>query len=272
MWVGNEDIKHPLLYREREMKMKSLPLFRIFLAAFLVSLLSLAFDFSASADPIVSRLPKFEPRRETAPDSQSDPEKKLATATFGTGCFWCTEAVFQYLKGVDSVESGYSGGFLKNPTYKAVCTGQTGHAEVVQIKYDPAVISFPELLEVFWRTHDPTTLNRQGADYGTQYRSVIFCHDKEQMELAVYYKKKINEAKAYRGPIVTEIADFKEFFPAENYHQDYYNLNKRQPYCRQVIGPKVSKLKRVFSDKLKTTAAVEKRPPQNERPKQATPN
>lgn len=179
----------------------------------------------------------------------SDDKYKLAT--FGAGCFWCTEAVFQRLKGVIRVEPGYSGGRRENPSYEQVCSGATGHAEVAQITYDPEIISFDELLEVFWKTHDPTTLNRQGNDVGTQYRSVIFYHDKEQKELAEKYKKKLDEAGIFDNPIVTEISELKNFYPAENYHQNYYNNNTAQPYCSFVITPKVEKLKEVFKDKLK---------------------
>jgi len=175
----------------------------------------------------------------------------LEKATFGAGCFWCVEAVFQRLKGVQSVVSGYSGGRVKNPTYKQVCTGKTGHAEVVQITYDPKQISFAELLEVFWGTHDPTTRNRQGNDIGPQYRSVIFYHNDEQKRLAEQYKRKLDEAGVFRAPIVTEIVPFREFFPAEDYHQNYYNLNAAQPYCQFIIQPKLEKLKKVFADKLK---------------------
>ncbi len=178
-------------------------------------------------------------------------DNKSETATFGSGCFWCTEAIFEKLKGVESVVSGYSGGTTDNPTYKEVCSGETGHAEVTQITYDPSIISFTELLEVFWKTHDPTTLNRQGNDVGTQYRSVIFYHNEEQKKIAEEYKKKLEEAKIYANPIVTEITKFKKFYPAENYHQDYYEQNKSQPYCSFVITPKVEKFKKVFEDKLK---------------------
>lgn len=183
-----------------------------------------------------------------------EPEK-LETATFAAGCFWCTEAVFQRLKGVQSVVSGYSGGHLKNPTYKQVSTGGTGHAEAVQIRFDPGQISYAELLEVFWKTHDPTTLNRQGPDVGTQYRSAIFYHNDQQRKLAEEYKRELDQAKAFRSPIVTQIVPFQEFFPAEDYHQDYYELNRRQPYCSVIIRPKVEKVERVFRDKLKSAAA-----------------
>lgn len=172
-------------------------------------------------------------------------------ATFGSGCFWCTEAIFQNLEGVEKVESGYSGGKVKNPTYKEVCSGLTGHAEVIQLTYDPSKVSFDELLEVFWKTHDPTTLNRQGADEGTQYRSAIFYHSDDQKRLAEMYKKKLNESGAFDSPIVTEITPFTEFYKAEDYHQNYFNLNGNAPYCSHVIQPKVEKFKKVFKDRLK---------------------
>ena len=179
---------------------------------------------------------------------------KTDTATFGTGCFWCTEAVFQELKGVLKVTSGYSGGTVKSPSYEEVCTGTTGHAECLQIIYDPKVISFDELLEVFWEAHDPTTLNRQGNDVGTQYRSVIFYHDTEQKKKSEDYKIKLDKRGAYSSPIVTEITAYSQFYPAENYHQDYYRLHGSQPYCTFVIRPKVEKFEKVFKDKLKPTA------------------
>lgn len=175
----------------------------------------------------------------------------LQVATFGNGCFWCTEAVFQQLEGVVKVESGYSGGQVKNPTYKQVCTGTTGHAEVIQITYDPQKISFEELLEVFWKTHDPTTLNRQGADVGTQYRSAVFYHTDEQRRLAEEYKKKLDASGAFPRPIVTEITAFSEFYKAEDYHQNYYKENGEQPYCQIVIRPKLEKFEQVFAKKLK---------------------
>jgi peptide-methionine (S)-S-oxide reductase len=174
----------------------------------------------------------------------------METATFGSGCFWCTEAVFQRLKGVESVMSGYSGGFVENPSYEEVCTGTTGHAEATQVKYDPAQISFEELLEVFWKTHDPTTLNQQGNDFGPQYRSAIFYHNDEQRRLAEEYKKKLDAARIWDKPIVTEITPFTNFYPAENYHQDYFNRNPNQPYCAYIIRPKLKKLEDVFRDKL----------------------
>jgi peptide-methionine (S)-S-oxide reductase len=176
---------------------------------------------------------------------------KEEIATFGAGCYWCTEAQFQLLKGVSHVESGFSGGHVDNPTYKEVCNGTTGHAEVCNVYYDPAVISFDELLAAFWTCHDPTTLNRQGNDVGTQYRSVIYWHNDEQREKAEMYKRRLNEEKAFGNPIVTEIAPFRKFYIAENYHQNYYNDNKTQPYCQFVVGPKVDKFKKVFAGKLK---------------------
>jgi peptide-methionine (S)-S-oxide reductase len=177
--------------------------------------------------------------------------RSLEIATFGAGCFWCVEAVFQSLQGVEKVVSGYSGGHVNNPTYKQICTGNTGHAEVCQIHFDPKVISFDDLLEVFWSTHDPTTLNRQGNDIGTQYRSVIFYHNNEQKEIADDYKKKLDQSGAFQKPIVTEITAFEKFYIAEDYHQEFYDLNPDQPYCTYVIQPKMEKFKKVFSEKLK---------------------
>lgn len=176
---------------------------------------------------------------------------KNEIATFGSGCFWCTEAVFAKLKGVESVTAGYTGGSTENPTYEDVCGGETGHAEVTQIAYDPEIISFTDLLEVFWKTHDPTTLNRQGNDIGTQYRSAIFFHTEEQKRLAEEYKEKLMASGIFSDPIVTEITKMDKFYPAENYHQDYYENNKSQPYCSFVITPKVEKFKKVFGNKLK---------------------
>lgn len=178
----------------------------------------------------------------------------LAIATFGAGCFWCVEAVFQDLKGVYKVESGYTGGTVKNPSYKEVCNGTTGHAEVVQIKYNPSEISFEELLEVFWEVHDPTTLNRQGNDVGTQYRSVIYYHNDDQKNISESFKKRLNDEKVFPNPIVTEISPASIFYVAENYHQDYFNQNGEQPYCAFVIKPKVEKFKKVFKEKLKESA------------------
>jgi peptide-methionine (S)-S-oxide reductase len=176
---------------------------------------------------------------------------KTETATFGTGCFWCTEAIFQELKGVLKVTSGYSGGQTANPSYEAVCSGSTGHAECLQIVYDPTIISFDELLEVFWESHDPTSLNKQGNDVGTQYRSAIFYHDEAQKEKALHYKEELNKSGAYQKPIVTEITAFTKFYPAEDYHQHYFSNNGSQPYCYFVIKPKVEKFEKVFKSKLK---------------------
>ena len=181
--------------------------------------------------------------------------KKMETATFASGCFWCGEAIFENLAGVEKVTSGYSGGTVKNPSYKEVVTGSTGHAEAFQVTYDPDIIGYNELLEVFWSTHDPTTLNRQGADVGTQYRSAIYYHDENQKQLAEQYKKDLDESGAFPNPIVTEIVPMTEFYPAEDYHQDYYALNLSQPYCRIVIAPKLEKFKKVFKDKLKKDLA-----------------
>jgi peptide-methionine (S)-S-oxide reductase len=172
-------------------------------------------------------------------------------ATFGSGCFWCTEAIFERVKGVIDVVSGYSGGEVENPTYHQVTTGKTGHAECTQIKFDPSVISYDELLEIFWKTHDPTTPNRQGNDVGPQYRSIIFYHNLEQKQKAEFYKQKLQEEKIWENPIVTEIVEFKKFFPAEDYHQDYFERNPYQGYCAFVIAPKVEKFEKVFKDKLK---------------------
>ena len=178
-------------------------------------------------------------------------DNTLELATFGAGCFWCVEAIFQRVDGVEKVVSGYAGGHVKNPSYKEVCQGTTGHAEVCQLSYDPEVVSFDELLEVFWATHDPTTLNRQGNDVGTQYRSAVFYHSAEQKNLAEAYKKKLDEAKVYDDPIVTEIVPYDKMYVAEDYHQNYFNQNGNQPYCSFVIQPKVEKFKKVFKEKLK---------------------
>lgn len=181
-------------------------------------------------------------------DAQS---KKSEKATFGMGCFWCSEALFERLNGVTKVRSGYEGGHLDNPSYEDVCTGSTGHAEVIEVTYDPSKIKYEELLEVFWKSHDPTTLNRQGADVGTQYRSVVFYHSDEQKQLAEAYKKELNDTKAFEKPVVTQIAKSSTFYVADSYHQDYFNKNSNQPYCRLVILPKMEKLEKVFKAKLK---------------------
>lgn len=175
----------------------------------------------------------------------------LQEATFGAGCFWCTEAVFLDVKGVTKVVSGYAGGTVKNPSYKEVCTGLTGHAEVTRITFDPTQVSYADLLEIFWNTHDPTTLNRQGADEGTQYRSVVFYHNDEQKKTAEEYKAQLEASHIFKNKIVTEISPLTTFYPAEDYHQNYYALNGSQPYCQYVIRPKVEKFHKQFQNKLK---------------------
>jgi len=177
--------------------------------------------------------------------------KNLEKATLGGGCFWCTEAIYKQLKGVVNVIPGYSGGHVKNPSYKEVCSGTTGHAEVVQVEFDPSVVSFAEILEVFFKTHDPITLNRQGADIGTQYRSAVFYHSEKQKRTAREVIRLLEEEKIYSGPIVTEITDFDAFYPAEDNHIDYFAENPNQPYCRMVVAPKVEKFEKIFKDKLK---------------------
>lgn len=194
-------------------------------------------------------------KKESPQSSVMNEEKSISgnldTATFGAGCFWCVEAVFQQLKGVKSVMSGYSGGKIKNPSYKEVCSGLTGHAEVIQITYDPDELTYVDLLEAFFGSHDPTTLNRQGADMGTQYRSVIFYHTEDQRKQAEDIKKRLNEEKAFPNPVITEISPAQPFYKAEDYHQNYYDLNAEQPYCQYVIAPKLEKFRKVFKDKLK---------------------
>ena len=170
--------------------------------------------------------------------------------TLGSGCFWCVEAIYQQLKGVNKVSSGYSGGKIANPTYREVCSGLTGHAEVVQIEYDESLITLAELLEIFFRTHDPTTLNRQGADIGTQYRSVIFFHNEEQGKLAQNIKEELDNSGAFESPIVTEISPFESFYEAEDYHKNYYKEHPEESYCKLVIQPKVEKFQKVFENKL----------------------
>lgn len=189
---------------------------------------------------------------ETAKKKEKEKEMKLETATFAGGCFWCTEAVFLALEGVDSVLPGYMGGQVANPTYEAVCRGTTGHAEVIQIKFDPEKISFDELLFIFFKTHDPTTLNRQGNDVGTQYRSAVFYHNEKQKESATAIKKKVDEAKIYSTPIVTEISEASTMYVAEDYHVNYFNKNPNSSYCQAFIPGKIAKLKKLFGDKLKS--------------------
>ena len=215
---------------------------------FILSLIAVSFQSCAqkSNQPIEQGKVKFETVK------KENMEKGIDTATFGGGCFWCVEAIYQELNGVVSVTSGYSGGQRENPTYEQVCSGASGHAEVIQIGYDPSKISFDELLEVFWTVHDPTTLNRQGADVGTQYRSVVFYHNNEQKELTEKYKAALNASGAWSNPVVTEILPISKFYPAEKYHQEYYKNNANQSYCSFVIQPKVDKFRKVFKDKLKT--------------------
>jgi peptide-methionine (S)-S-oxide reductase len=176
---------------------------------------------------------------------------RLDTATFATGCFWCTEVKFQQLRGVVKVVSGFSGGHVANPTYKQVCTGTTGHAEACNIIYDPSKITFEELLQAFFVSHDPTQLNRQGNDVGTQYRSAIFYHNNLQKQKANFYIAKLNTVKAYKNPIVTQVVPYVVFYKAEDYHQNYFNNNSSQPYCKYVIQPELDKFKAAFQDKLK---------------------
>jgi methionine-S-sulfoxide reductase len=183
--------------------------------------------------------------------AQMDRKPEMEIATLGSGCFWCTEAIFSRLEGVVSVEPGYSGGRTKNPTYQEVCSGNTGHAEVVQVTFDPARIHYAKILEVFFKTHDPTTLNRQGADVGTQYRSVIFYHSPEQKRIAEEVKALLDKAGIWNDPIVTIIEPYSAFYRAEGYHHDYYANNKRQPYCQMVIAPKVEKFEKAFREYLR---------------------
>ncbi|MDH5419539.1 MAG: peptide-methionine (S)-S-oxide reductase MsrA [Candidatus Bathyarchaeota archaeon] len=183
--------------------------------------------------------------------SKTVSSRQIEVATLGGGCFWCMEAVFSELRGVEKVESGYSGGALADPTYEQVSTGKTGHAEVVQVNFNPKVISFKEILKIFFTMHDPTTLNRQGADVGTQYRSVIFYHNDEQKATAEQVIKEITEAKIWNAPIVTQVEPFKAFYKAEDYHKDYFKKHREQPYCKLVIAPKIAKLREHYHKKLK---------------------
>jgi len=214
------------------------------------ALLLLPFSFSACAQKAdVSHSATFTEMNKKQPNNMSANKKEVAT--FAAGCFWCVEAQFQQLTGVDTVVSGYIDGQVPNPTYKQVCTGTTGHAEACNITYDPAVISYDELLAAFFTAHDPTQLNRQGNDIGTQYRSGIYYHNDEQKQKAEYYIKKLNEEKAYPNPIVTEVKAYSTFYGAEDYHQNYYKENGEEGYCRMVIRPKMDKFEKVFKDKLK---------------------
>ena len=221
---------------------------------------------SGSSAPPVAAVPVEDTETATAGDSAADDEATTAeassadgtqTATLGAGCFWCVEAVFEQIEGVTAVRSGYSGGQIPDPTYEAVCSGTTGHAEVIQLDYDPAVTSFEEVLQVFFTSHDPTTLNRQGADVGTQYRSAVFYHSDGQKQIAEKVISELNESKAFPNPVVTEVTKFEKFYEAEDYHQDYFELNGRNPYCRAVIVPKLEKVKKVFAEKLKPAAKAE---------------
>ena len=184
-------------------------------------------------------------------NNMTETNTMMETATLGTGCFWCTEAVFQQLEGVEKVTSGYSGGQIENPTYQEVCTGNTGHAECLNIEYDTAKISLEDLLEVFWKTHDPTTLNRQGNDIGTQYRSVVFYHNPQQKAITENQITALDKTGAWSKPIVTKLEPFIKFFPAEDYHNNYFSLNSGNPYCQVVVRPKVEKFEKAFKDKLK---------------------
>jgi peptide-methionine (S)-S-oxide reductase len=229
----------------------------ITLAAMLATVISVG--VALAADKPASK--KAKPAKEQPVSDEAgtgkgaDAAAKIEEATFGSGCFWCAEAVFQQLKGVKSVVSGYSGGTVKNPTYELVSTDLTGHAEVVEISFDPEVISYDELLEVFWKTHDPTKLNEQGPDHGTRYRSVIFYHSDEQKELAEKSKQKHTKAGRGAHKIVTEITKFSAFYPAEDYHQNYFKNNPRADYCIANIRPKVNKVKKEFKDQLKDPPA-----------------
>jgi peptide-methionine (S)-S-oxide reductase len=184
-------------------------------------------------------------------NNNNNNNNETGIATLANGCFWCTEAIFKKLKGVKSILPGYAGGTVKNPSYNQVCTGSTGHAESIHIKFDPAVISFEKILDIFWHTHDPTTLNRQGNDIGTQYRSAIFYHDEKQKEIAEKSKKDLEQEHVYKDPIVTEITPFKNFYVAEDYHKDYYENHKNDPYCNFVIDPKLYKLLQRYGNEVK---------------------
>jgi len=218
--------------------------------ALMLTFLSIQFCACAQNDNY-EKSKTFHEMTNTTPDSK---EHKTEIATFAAGCFWCVEAQFQQLDGVEKVESGYTGGTVPNPNYHQVGTGTTGHAEAVNIYYDPSKVSYDELLAAFWTAHDPTQLNRQGHDVGTQYRSAIFYHNEEQHKKAEEYKRKLNEEHAYNGPVVTEIAPYTKFYKAEDYHQNYYNENGDQPYCVFVVKPKLDKFKKVFKDKLKVAS------------------
>lgn len=194
---------------------------------------------------------KIETKNEEKIKMNEAQNKDFQTATFASGCFWCAEAIFERVKGVYSIESGYTGGAIENPTYQQVSNGNTNHAEAIQLTFDSTEITYDELLEIFWKTHDPTTLNKQGADVGTQYRSAIFYHNEGQKQKAEYYKNELDKAGLWKDPIVTEIVPFKKFYKAEDYHQDYYENNPNQGYCAYVITPKIEKFEKIFNDKIK---------------------
>lgn len=217
-----------------------------------IAIAGLSSLLSCAQKSSVNNTTNMNPKNNTESSSNTSVPATTDTATFANGCFWCTEAIFEELNGVISATSGYTGGQTNNPTYKDVTSGQTGHAECLQIVYDPSKITFDELLEVFWETHDPTTINRQGADVGTQYRSGIFYHNGDQKEKAEKYKVELNKSGAFNNPIVTEITPFTKFYPAEDYHQQYFEQNgNSNPYCKIVIQPKLDKFRKVFKDKLK---------------------
>ena len=192
-----------------------------------------------------------QPQNTKSKPTMSSSSDKLQTIYLGEGCFWCTEAFFQRINGVISVESGYGGGFVENPTYEQVCDKNTGHVEIAKIVFDPAIVPFKDILEVFWKTHDPTTLDRQGNDVGPQYKSVIYYVSEAQKTEALAYKEALDKSGAFDAPIVTTIEPFQNYYPAENYHQNYYNNNTNQGYCRFVIAPKLEKFEKVFKDKIK---------------------
>ena len=214
--------------------------------------MKICFQFFMIISIGISACAQQSPKKDVGIGKQTN-KKTMATEkiTLGSGCFWCTEAIFQQVNGVIKVTSGYSGGHVVNPTYDQICEKNTGHAEVCQLDYDPAVVSIDEILEVFWQTHDPTTVDRQGNDVGPQYRSVVFYHNELQKERAQFLKQELNKSGAFDGPIVTTIEPFSNYYIAENYHQDYYNRNGNQPYCYFVIRPKMEKFEKAFKNKMK---------------------
>ncbi|MBS0260633.1 MAG: peptide-methionine (S)-S-oxide reductase MsrA [Planctomycetes bacterium] len=223
-----------------------------------LALCSLAAWLSAAQPPATEKPQPAESKAESKPQAGTESRPKLEVATLGSGCFWCGEAVFEEIRGVKLVVSGYSGGDVVNPTYEQVSTGMTGHAEVIQITFDPAVISFDEILEIFWKSHDPTKLNEQGPDHGTQYRSAIFYHSEEQREVAEKSKQKHTKTPKGTRKIVTEITKFSAFYPAEDYHQDFFKNNPRYRYCQAIVKPKVAKVRKEFKDQLKDAPEKDK--------------